>query len=70
MTRLKLCIPDMHCSSCAMKLEGIEDSLPGIARVRASYHRQSLEIEYDEDKVGKEEILAAVARLGYTPEPD
>jgi copper chaperone CopZ len=38
--------------------------------VRASYHRQSLEIEYDEDKVGKEEILAAVARLGYTADPD
>ena len=70
MTLLKLRIPDMHCSSCAMKLEGIEDSLPGVARARASYHRQSLEIEYDEDKVGKEEILAAVARLGYTPEPD
>jgi copper chaperone CopZ len=67
MTHLKLRIPDMHCSSCAMKLEGIEDELPGILKIKASYHRQTLEIEYDEDMVGKEKILAAVAHLGYTP---
>lgn len=68
MTSLKLRIPDMHCSACVMKLEGIEDDLPGIARVKASYHRQSLEVEFDEDQVSKEEILEAVVRLGYTPE--
>jgi copper chaperone CopZ len=68
MTSLKLRIPDMHCSACAMKLEGIEDDLPGIFKVRASYHRQSLEVEFDEDQVSEEEILTAVGRLGYTPE--
>lgn len=69
MTHLQIRIPDMHCSSCAMKLEGIEDDLPGIQHARASYHKQTLEVEYDEEKVGKEEILAAVALLGYTVEP-
>jgi copper chaperone CopZ len=66
---LLLSIPDMHCSACAMKLEGIEDDLPGILRLKASYHKQSLEVEFDETRVSEDEILQAVTRLGYTPLP-
>ena len=69
MTHLKLNIPDMHCSSCAMKLEGIEDELPGIQKVKASYHKQTLEVEYDEKQVSEAQILQAVEKLGYTPLP-
>jgi Zn2+/Cd2+-exporting ATPase len=70
MTYLKLSIPDMHCSSCAMKLEGIEDELPGIQKVKASYHKQTLVIEYDESQVSEARILAAIVQAGYTPLPD
>jgi copper chaperone CopZ len=52
-----------------MKLEGIEDDLPGIRQTRASYHRQTLDVEFDESKVSESQILQAVERLGYTPEP-
>jgi copper chaperone CopZ len=69
MTRLVLNIPDMHCSACAMKLEGIEDDLPGILRIKASYHKQRLEIEFDEAQVSEVQILQEVKRLGYTPIP-
>jgi copper chaperone CopZ len=69
MTRLVLSIPDMHCSSCAMKLEGIEDELPGILKIKASYHKQTLEVEYDEEQVSEAQILQEVERLGYTPLP-
>jgi len=67
MTHLLLTIPDMHCSACAIKLEGIEDDLPGILRIKASYHKQSLEIEFDEAQVSEAQILQAVKILGYTP---
>jgi copper chaperone CopZ len=69
MTRLLLSIPDMHCSACAMKLEGIEDDLPGIWRIKASYHKQTLEVEYDEAQVSEAQILESIVRLGYTPLP-
>jgi copper chaperone CopZ len=67
MTRLVISIPDMHCTSCAMKLEGIEDELPGILKIKASYHKQTLEVEYDEKQVREAQILEAVVHLGYTP---
>ena len=44
-------VTDMHCSNCVMRIEGLEDDLPGVQRVRASYKKQQVEVEYDEDKV-------------------
>ncbi len=59
-------VPDMHCTNCAMRLEGLEDALPGIKQIKASYHKQKMEIEYDESVLNEAEILAAARRLGYT----
>jgi copper chaperone CopZ len=59
-------IPDMHCASCVMRLEGIEDELDGIKRINASYHKQQMEVEFDEKVVNEEKIVEAVKRKGYT----
>ena len=59
-------VEDMHCSGCAMRLEGLEDDLPGIQRIRASYHKQQMEVEYDPAQVSEEKIILAAAGLGYT----
>ena len=61
-------IPDMHCSNCAMKLEGIEDDLPGIKEINASYHKQQMIVEFDEAQVSETQILAAVSKKGYHAE--
>jgi len=61
-------IPDMHCSACVMKLEGLEDDLPGVKMVEASYQKQSLHIEYDDNQVSEAEIRTAIQQLGYSVE--
>ena len=58
-------VPDMHCSACVMRLEGLEDELPGIRRIAASYRKQRLEVEYDEAQVNEAQIVAAAETLGY-----
>jgi copper chaperone CopZ len=63
-------VPDMHCSSCVMRLEGIEDELAGIRSVRASYLRQHMEVEYDERQVTEEQIIHEAKRRGYLAIPD
>ena len=59
-------ITDMECPSCAMRLEGLEDDLPGVKRVRASYPRQQMEVEYDVTRLTPADLVAAIQRLGYT----
>ena len=59
-------VTDMHCSNCVMRIEGLEDDLPGVQRVRASYKKQQVEVEFDENKVSAAQIIAAIRHLGYT----
>ena len=57
---------DMHCSNCAMRIESIEDELPGVKSVSASYQKGQVVVEYDEQQVTLEAIVAAVKKQGYT----
>jgi len=59
-------IADMTCSSCPMHLEAIEDDLPGIRRIKASYQKGTLEVDFDEALLSEDQIKAAVAQAGYT----
>lgn len=61
-------VPNMHCSNCAMKLESMEDKLPGIKEINASYHKQQMVVEFDEAQVSTAQIIAAAKRLGYEAE--
>jgi copper chaperone CopZ len=59
-------IPDMHCANCVMALESIEDDLPGIRRVEASYHKAQMMVDFDETRVTEAQIVQAVRNKGYT----
>jgi copper ion binding protein len=59
-------VTDMHCSNCVMRIEGLEDDLNGVQRVRASYKKQQVEVEYDDNQVSADQIVAAIQQMGYT----
>jgi copper chaperone len=67
MTTQTFRIEDLHCPACVMRLESLEDCLPGIIKVEGSYRKQELVVEYDEALVDEARILAAIRELGYTP---
>ena len=62
-------IPDMLCSNCSMRIESLEDELPGVKEINASYHKQQMVIEFDETILGDEQIIAAVKKKGYQAVP-
>jgi len=62
-------VEGMHCSNCAMNIEGIEDDLPGIKQVSASYQKGQMVVEFDEAKVSEAQILAALEKRGYQAFP-
>ena len=68
--KISLRVPDMECSNCAMHLEGLEDELPGVKRINASYKKQTMEVEFDEKLVSLKQIIAAANAIGYHPEPN
>ena len=62
-------VPDMTCPNCAMHLEGLEDELPGVKYISASYKKLTMEVEFDETRLSITEIIAAANEIGYHPEP-
>ncbi|MBI4731783.1 MAG: heavy-metal-associated domain-containing protein [Chloroflexi bacterium] len=61
-------VDGMTCPNCVMRVESIEDDLPGVKQVSASYQRGRMIVEFDETLVGEAEIFAAVKKAGYTAE--
>jgi len=55
----------MHCSNCAMNIEGIEDDLPGIKNISANYQKGQMVVEFDEERVSEAQIRAEVEKRGY-----
>lgn len=57
-------IGGMLCTSCALMIESnLEDA--GVKAV-CSYAKQTLEVEFDEKKIGEEKINEIVKVTGYT----
>jgi copper chaperone CopZ len=52
-----------------MRLENIEDELPGIQRIQASYRKARMQVEYDETQISEAQIIAAVKSKGYEAIP-
>jgi copper chaperone CopZ len=65
MTKKVFRVEGMHCSNCPMNVESIEDDLPGIKKVTASYQKGQMVVEYDEMQVNEDQIIAAVKKRGY-----
>lgn len=61
-------ITDMHCVNCAMTIQSLEDDLPGVKKVDASYRNGTATIEFDETITTSDEIVDAIKKLGYTAE--
>ena len=62
-------VSDMHCSNCVMEIEALEDELPGVKSISASYQKGRMVVEFDETKISDDAVLAAVKKLGYTAAP-
>lgn len=63
MTKKNYKVIGMHCTSCALVIESdLEDA--GV-KARVSYVKQTLEVEFDEKKIGEKKISEVVAKAGY-----
>ena len=63
-------VSDMHCSNCAMKIESLEDDLPGVKSVSASYQKSLVVVEFDEMVLTIEDIIQAIKKQGYSASID
>ena len=66
MKKVKLKIEGMHCTSCAMNIDGdLEDMSVGIKFARTSYAKSETLVEFDEAKVNLDDIINTIKKTGY-----
>jgi copper chaperone len=59
-------VEGMSCAHCKAAVEGELRALPGIEKADADVARGTVEVRYDESKVGTEDLERAIEEAGYT----
>ena len=56
----------MSCAHCKAAVEGALNRLPGVESSNADVEKGTVEVSYDENRVGTEELEGAIEEAGYT----
>ncbi len=64
MIKVTLKIIGMHCTSCAMNIDGELEDL-GVKDVKTNYAKRETQVEFDEKKLQLEKIVESIEKLGY-----
>ena len=62
-------VSGMTCSACSAHVEKAAGKLAGVQRASVNLLTETMEIEYDENVLGREQIEAAVEKAGYQASP-
>ena len=66
MTSTKFKVPDMSCGHCKAAVEEELGKLPGVELSNADPVEGTVEVAYDEGRVGEEQLTGAIEEVGYT----
>jgi Cu+-exporting ATPase len=69
MTKLKLKIEGMHCTSCAMNIDGELEDTEGVKSSNTNYAKQHTEVEFDDSKINLQKIINIIKNVGYSATP-
>lgn len=65
MTKKLFTISGMHCTSCAMNIDGELEDTEGIKESNTNYAKSQTEVEFDEEKVDDKAIIGIIKKVGY-----
>lgn len=66
MEKMDLKIDGMHCGACAVGIQMLVSQMDGVKSAEVSYNDKKGTFEYDPAKVSKDNIVKAIAELGYS----
>ena len=58
-------IGGMHCSSCAMAIDGELEDMEGIKESNTNFAKGTTEVKYDDAKTSEKEIAELIKKIGY-----
>ncbi len=68
MEKIEMHIEGMHCGSCAVGIQMLTSQIDGVKSAEVSWEGKKGVFEFDSSKVKKEDLVKAIAELGYKAE--
>lgn len=65
MTKKMFKISGMHCTACAMSIDGDLEDSEGIKSANTNYAKSQTEVEFDEKKITDKKIISIIEKTGY-----
>lgn len=65
MKKITLKIDGMHCTSCAMNIDGELEDTKGIKEANTNYAKQQTEVVFDPQEISEDTILEIIKDVGY-----
>jgi len=65
---ITLGITGMHCTSCAMNIDGALEDTKGVLSSSTSYSKARTTVEYDETVISKDQLAKVIENLDYQVE--
>lgn len=59
-------ISGMHCTSCAMNIDGELEDTAGVAEASTNYAKQETRVVYDPALIEPNKIAEIISNVGYT----
>lgn len=66
MKTVKLQLTGMHCTSCAMNIDGELEDTKGVKEAKTNYARQETEVTFDPEEISIEEVVAVIQKIEDT----
>lgn len=67
-SRIRIYLPTIHCSSCIWLLENLHKLSDGIVQCRVDFVKKQASIVFKEDLINLKEVLNLLDKIGYTPD--
>ena len=66
---LRLTVGGMHCAACSSRIEKVVGSMTGVDAISVNLATGDMDLRFDPEGVGLEQVLARVRDLGFSVEP-
>ena len=63
--RATLNVPEVHCGHCKASIEGALSQLEGVEGAEVDLDARTVTVDYDEDRVERDTIVATITSIGY-----
>ncbi|HUQ84878.1 MAG TPA: heavy-metal-associated domain-containing protein [Candidatus Limnocylindrales bacterium] len=62
-SKIKLKIAGMHCTSCAMNIDGELEDTAGVKEAKTNYAKQCAEVTFDQNEISEGKIISIIQKL-------